>query len=95
MIGLWLKTGPMKNRNDFLKAYIKEFLYLKKFPKYLCEYQHYRPRSKQCGDSFQMISFGWLWAKCGPISGKIEAIMLEKEMDKVYQIVAKENNWLD
>ncbi len=83
-------------RKDFLRAYIKDYLWIKikakNIPRFLCENYYYQ--SKESKDrSFQMTAFGWLWGKTDYFSANVETALLEKEMEEIYKIVAKERKW--
>lgn len=60
--------------------------------RYLCENYHYRSDDRE----FIMIIMGWIWGKTNDyVIANCETGMLMNKLNKMYAIVAEENNWND
>ena len=62
----------------------------------LCEEYHYSPNNAT-GDGFLKIAMGWMWGKSieemPHIQATCESTLLKLKLDKMYTIVAQENDW--
>jgi hypothetical protein len=60
----------------------------------ICEEQTYSPEG---GREFLLIAFGWMWGhskiRHPYIEGSVQTGWLKFELDKVYEVVAKEQGW--